>query len=256
MLAKTAAVNALTGTLVIGDFNHTATVRLSGSGSSNFNQFPTAEPVTVNAFGTFDISAPTAVTTQTISTLDLRGGLAKTVGTVNNILQTTSTITGVATSTTGSTIIPGTITGFLTSTAATTVNVADSGTVRGLTIPAVISGTQSIAKGGAGTLLFNSTAANTYTGTTTVNAGTLLLNDSGGVAVPGALTIGDFVGGTGVVKADVVRFLRNNQIPQNVLVTVNNSGLLDLNGFSNTIGVGLPNALSLVGGSVATGPAH
>src|SRR5262249_22284869 len=69
----------------------------------------------------------------------------------------------------------------------------------------------------------------------------------------GTLTIGDFIGGTGVVKADVVRFLQNNQIPQNVLITVNNSGLLDLNGFSNTVGVGLTNALSLVGGSVATG---
>src|SRR5207237_6885463 len=36
-------------------------------------------------------------------------------------------------------------------------------------------------------------------------------------------------------------------------ITANHSGLLDLNGFANTVGVGLTNALSLVGGSVATG---
>ena len=48
---------------------------------------------------------------------------------------------------------------------------------------------------GAGTLALNSNASS-YFGTTTVNAGILLLNDSGGVAVPAALTIGDFVGGT------------------------------------------------------------
>ena len=180
----------------------------------------------------------------------------KTVGTSNNTLQTNNTITGIATSTIGSTVLCGTITGNLLLAAnPTTINVADSVSVAGLAIPALISGAVGITKGGAGTLLLDGTAANTYTGaTTTVNAGDLAAQRLRRRGHPrGRLTIGDFIGGTGVVKADVVRFLQNSQIPQNVLITVNNSGLLDLNGFSNTIGVGLSNGLSLVGGSVATG---
>jgi autotransporter-associated beta strand protein len=245
VLAMNAAVNAMTGALAVGDFSGTDTVRIV----TNFNNFNTAEPVIVNSSGTLDVSGSTV--TQTFSTLDVRGG---TVTTGSNIFQTNSTITGVATSTIGSTIATGTIAGKLNLTGSpTTINVADSGTTAGLAISALVSGAVGLTKGGAGTLQLTGTVANTYTGVTTVNAGVLLLNDSGGVAIPAALTIGDFVGGTGVVKADVVRFLRNNQIPQNVLITVNNSGLLDLNGFSNTVGVGLTNALSLVGGSVATG---
>src|SRR5262249_12559182 len=132
--------------------------------------------------------------------------------------------------------------------------VADGGTTRGLAIPAVISGANSLTKGGAGTLVFNGTAANTYTGTTTVNVGTLLASDTGGVAVPGNLVIGDFLGGSWAkTKADVVRLTGNNQIQQTAAVTVNNSGLLDLNGNSNTIGVAQAAALTLAGGAVTTG---
>ncbi len=65
-----------------------------------------------------------------------------------------------------------------------------SGTTFGLDVTAVISsasGTFGITKMGAGTLNLEGTAANTYTGTTTVNEGTLLLNQTGGVAVPATL---------------------------------------------------------------------
>src|SRR5262249_6803302 len=54
---------------------------------------------------------------------------------------------------------------------------------------------------GTGTLELKGTASNTYSGTTTVNVGTLLLNVSGGVAVPGNLVIGDGIGGP---DADIV----------------------------------------------------
>src|SRR5262249_20581890 len=64
---------------------------------------------------------------------------------------------------------------------------------------------------------------------------------------------GDGLGGSGAAKPDVVRLLRSNQIATTAAVTVNNSGLLDLNGNSNTIGFGQVNALTLTGGSVATG---
>ena len=244
LLAKTAAVNAMTGVLVIGDFSGADTVNVT----SSFNQFPTAEPVFVNGSGTLDISGSGA--TQTFTTLELRG---VTVNTSGNTLQTNNTITGIATSTIGSTIATGSINGKLALAANTTINTADSGAAMGLAIPALISGAFALTKGGAGTLLLNGNVSNTFTGTTTVNTGTLLLNDSGGVAVPGNLVVGDLLGGQGSNKADVVRLLASNQIVQTSALTINNAGLLDFNGNSNTIGVGQTTALSITGGSVATG---
>src|SRR5205085_1574527 len=70
-----------------------------------------------------------------------------------------------------------------------------------------ISGPGALTKVGVGTLVFAGTNKNTYTGTTTVNAGTLLLEKTGVVfgAIPGELVIGDGVGGP---NADVVRLLQ------------------------------------------------
>src|SRR5262249_40908608 len=100
----------------------------------------------------------------------------------------------------------------------------------------------------------NGTAANTYTGTMTVNAGSLILGDSGGVAVTGNLIIGDSLGGSSSSKADVVRLLATNQNAPTSPVTVNNSGQLHPCTNSNTIGTGQVTALSMTGGSVtATG---
>src|SRR5262249_4196120 len=45
----------------------------------------------------------------------------------------------------------------------------------------------------------------------------------------------------------------NQQIQQTWVVAIQNSGLLDLNGSSNTIGLAQPTALNLFGGSVTTG---
>src|SRR5262249_13806785 len=77
----------------------------------------------------------------------------------------------------------------------------------------------------------------------------------GGVAVPGNLTIGNFLGGSGANKGQVVRLLAGQQIGSSATVTINNSGLLDLNGNNNTIGVGQLNALTMTGGTVSTGRA-
>src|SRR5207249_4894054 len=87
-----------------------------------------------------------------------------------------------------------TVTGQVTLNAATTVSVATGSAL-------VLSGAigQSVAadltKVGLGDMTLSGTAANTYTGTTTVNAGSLFLNKTAGVnAVGGSLTIGDNVG--------------------------------------------------------------
>src|SRR5207245_1675025 len=57
-----------------------------------------------------------------------------------------------------------------------------------MVINAVIAGVNvGLTKAGAGQLELTGTQANTYTGPTTVNAGTLRLNVTGGGAVPGTL---------------------------------------------------------------------
>jgi autotransporter-associated beta strand protein len=101
--------------------------------------------------------------------------------------------------------------------------------------------------GGAGTV-------NTYTGGTTLNAGTLELFKNAGVnaipgnAAPGAdLTIGDGIGG---VRADRVMIRNINQIADAADVQIASSGVLDLQTFSSTETIG-----SLAGsGNVDLGP--
>ena len=106
---------------------------------------------------------------------------------------------------------------------------------------------RSLLKNGAGTLTLSGGAANTYTGTTSVAAGTLVLAKTAGVnAVAGSfLAIGDGAGG---VNADVARLGANNQILDSTSVVVGTSGLVDLNGFSESIG-----QLQVHGGNVTTG---
>ncbi|HEY5311373.1 MAG TPA: autotransporter-associated beta strand repeat-containing protein, partial [Pirellulales bacterium] len=112
-----------------------------------------------------------------------------------------------------------------------------------------------ITKVGLGTMQFTGSTANTYTGTTTINEGTLELNKTPGVnALTGPLTVGEGSLGAGGADSQVVRLLASNQINGALAVTVNSTGLLDLNGFSDTIGTG-PDmvALTINGGNVSTG---
>lgn len=103
-------------------------------------------------------------------------------------------------------------------------------------------------KEGEGTLTFESwtgntpaNAANSYSGMTTVNAGTLALNKNAGVrAIAGDLTIGDGAG------TDIVRLDNNDQIGDvSVLAFDGSDAIFRLNGFDETVG----GILSLTGGS-------
>ncbi len=117
------------------------------------------------------------------------------------------------------------------------------------TMSGVVIGTSAMNKNGTGTLTFSGTAANTASGSMTVNSGTLVLAKTAGVnAIAGALTIGDSVGGAG---ADVVRLDADFQILPTRQVTVESSGLLDLNGHSETLGSGVTTNIN--GGSIVTG---
>jgi autotransporter-associated beta strand protein len=111
-----------------------------------------------------------------------------------------------------------------------------------LTIADVVTGAFGFTKTGAGTLTLAGTSANTYIGTATVNAGTLVLGKAPGLnaTITGNLVVGD---GTGT---DVVRLNAAEQIANTSAVTLNTGSQLQLRGYDETIG-------SLTGtGSVVT----
>ncbi|MEO6182229.1 MAG: autotransporter-associated beta strand repeat-containing protein, partial [Verrucomicrobiota bacterium] len=104
----------------------------------------------------------------------------------------------------------------------------------------LLSGTGNLTKNGSGNLLINGSVNNTYTGTTTVNNGTLELNDTASATamVPGDLTIN---------SAGTVLLTEGSQIADTAGVTVN-GGLFNLNGFSETIAT-----LTMTAGTVSSG---
>jgi autotransporter-associated beta strand protein len=93
-----------------------------------------------------------------------------------------------------------------------------------------ISGSGAIRKSQSGTLSYSGTHPNTYTNSTTVNLGTLLLRKSvGNSSILGPLIIGD---GT---NAAVVQIQTTSQIGT-VPVTVNSNATFDINGIGETFG--------------------
>lgn len=112
------------------------------------------------------------------------------------------------------------LTGALLLDAATTVNVAEGA---GLQLDGAISGPGSLTKLGTGTLSLGGSDSNTFSGSTVVSQGTLLLNKPNAIsAVPGALGIGD-----GASSA-IARNLNSYQIFGNIYVYA--GGLMDING--------------------------
>jgi fibronectin-binding autotransporter adhesin len=86
---------------------------------------------------------------------------------------------------------------------------------------------------------------NSFTGTTFVDNGLLQLSKSNGPAIIGDLVIGITIGAN---NNEVVRYLRNHQVADAAAVELKTSGLLDLNGFSDTVG-----EITFSGGEIETG---
>src|SRR5205823_11110813 len=98
------------------------------------------------------------------------------------------------------------------------------------TFSGTIGGTGGLAKIGTGSFTLAGGGANSYTGTTTAAAGTLLLGKTAGAdAIPGPLVVGTGSGG-----GAIARWLADDQVDDASSVTVNGDGLLDLNGRSDT----------------------
>lgn len=127
------------------------------------------------------------------------------------------------------------------------------------------SSTNRLIKVGAGTLQFTGTEANLFRGETRVLQGTLELGKTPGLnAIGGNLVIGDEIQASGT---KMVRLLADNQIPMLDLfevslnlVTVSSTGVLDLNGKSDTVGnivmnVGVTDSADIVlgGGTLILG---
>ncbi len=112
----------------------------------------------------------------------------------------------------------------------TLLNAGGSSTI---TFNNVISGSGGAIKTGAGTVTLGGASSNTYSGTTTVNEGTLALaKTSSATAIAGNITIGD---GTGT---DTIRLDAANQIADTAVVTFTAGGtpVLNLNGYSEALG--------------------
>ncbi len=117
----------------------------------------------------------------------------------------------------------------------TNAHLLTTSTIGDMTLAGIISGTGGIQKTNTGITTLSGAAANTYTGVTTVSAGTLQLGKSvANGAIVGNLVIGD---GVGSVLGDVVKLTASNQISEAAgnTVTINSSGQLFLQGFTETI---------------------
>ena len=126
--------------------------------------------------------------------------------------------------------------------------IASSGS---LLLNGTITGAGGFTKLGTGSLTLSGTNANTYTGTTTVKDGTLFLDKDTSVVIDGAMS-GPLVIGEDELpeNTDIVRFLHCCQLPDDTDITINASGLLDLNGFGENV-----RNIILNGGDIATGAA-
>src|SRR5688572_5567298 len=210
-LNKTSGVNALAGTLTVGDgigSTNSATARWLAT-----NEIPTTTAVSINSDGLLDLNN----FSNTIGTLTLMGG---SITTGTGTLTLGGTVTGNASATSA------TISGNLgLGSANRTFTINDGAATFDLNISAVVSGTVTLTKGGTGTMVLS--GANSYTGVTTVSAGTLNIQT--------ATALGTIAGGTTVSSGAALQ-IQGNITVGNESLTLNGSGISGTGAFRNFSG--------------------
>lgn len=103
-----------------------------------------------------------------------------------------------------------------------------------ITFSGPIAGSGALKLGINGTVIFAGTDDNLFAGPLMVDKGVLELNKSAGAT---AFSCPLFIGNaTNVSQSAVVRLKASNQIPNNTIITIYESGLLDIGAFNDTIG--------------------
>ena len=207
------------------------------------SQIANSASVIVRSSGSFVIGGVSSRAIDTIGVLTVDGGLVSirpdcvltasglvmTGGQISGAVQSEFSLLGGGAVTVGSSAIAEiSVTAMGLGGGVNTFNITNGTAAIDMRITAVISN-GSITKTGAGLLQLAGVAANTYTGLTTVAAGTLELNKFAGVsAVAGSLTIGNGAPG------GIVKLLDSDQISAASVVTIA-TGTLDLNNFNQTL---------------------
>lgn len=203
-LGKTAGVNAIAGAISVGDGVTATSATLSLSAS---DQIADSAVVTVQAItggvGTFQLNG----NNETIGGL-ASGGANASLGIVQNNSATVSSVL----------------------TLANTTDTSFSGVLKNGS-----TATLSLVKSGTGKQTLSGTGANTYTGSTTILAGTLDLGKTAGVnAIPGNVTVGN---GS---AAAVLQLAASDQIADTSIISLAGvgatAGVFRLNGNSETMG--------------------
>ena len=236
-VAEGSAPTDLLISAVVGDGSGPGGIQKTGPGSLKLTASNTYSGATTINGGTLNISNNSALgSTSQGTTVNSNASLS--VSGLSIAGETLSLAGGTFDSNTSSNFWSGNIS--LSGTSIITV-----ATNAPLNLAGGISGPGGLTKSAGGTLIFSGNKGNAYSGSTTVEQGTLLLSKTQSNAVAGPLVIGDGIGGA---NADVVRFAGNSQLGNAPAVTINSSGLLDLNGFSGVVG-----SLAMTGGNVTTG---
>lgn len=244
LLLNSNGVNtAVQGSLTIGNGTlaaNSAIVKLMQG-----SEIADGSAVTVNSDGKFDLNG----NFESIGALNVNAGNV-TLGAGNLTTLGLLSMTGGTISATGGMLNLGNdVTATSTATAASTISapialnaaarsftITTGGTQPELTLTGVISdGTpgSGLTKTGTGILVMQGTAANTYTGVTTVDKGTLQIATTVGQNIIGNIVIGNAVD---AANSAILRDMQSSDIKATALMTINPSGQFNLNGFSETIG--------------------
>ena len=230
LLNKTSGVNAIPdgvlingGTLLLGaseEISDSSTLTLS-TGTFNMASFPETIGTFVYNGGTFTPVGATLTLANSGTALSMRNTTISSPLSITNGGAVVFDATNNGTATISGNLNLGTIT--------PNFDIADGTSATDMLVSGVISSPSAgagLTKIGSGVLRFSGASPNTYSGLTTVTAGTLQLNKTAGVdAIPGDV----------LINGGILSLVTANQIANTSTVTLS-SGTFNLTGLSETIG--------------------